>query len=153
MTLGVPTFAHRLDEYFQATIITLEKNRVDLFMRLVPGVAGAASVLASIDKNGDGAISGLEQRAYAEQVLRDLSITRDGIRLNPQLTSVTFTTVDAIHEGLGEIQFEFKRSTASGGYCEPHACRRKPSPKRHFGESGELPCATGPRPRGDGPES
>jgi hypothetical protein len=106
LLLGVPAFAHRLDEYLQATIITLEKNRVDLFMRLVPGVAVAASVLGIIDKDGDGAISGLEQRAYAEQVLRDLSITIDGIRLNTQLTSVTFPTVDAINEGVGEIQFE-----------------------------------------------
>jgi hypothetical protein len=106
LLLGVPAFAHRLDEYLQATIITLEKNRVDLFMRLVPGVAVAASVFRSIDKNADGAISGLEQRAYAEQVLRDVSITIDGIVLKPQLTSVTFPTVDAINEGLGEIQLE-----------------------------------------------
>jgi len=106
LILGVPAFAHRLDEYLQATIITLERNQVELFMRLVPGVAVAASVVGNIDKNGDGAISGLEQRAYAEQVLRDLSITIDGIRLNPQMTSVTFPTVDAINQGLGEIQFE-----------------------------------------------
>ena len=44
-------------------------------MRLIPGVAVFSFVLASIDTNGDGVISEAEQRAYAERVLRDVSLT------------------------------------------------------------------------------
>ncbi len=36
---GTPAFAHRLDEYLQGTIISVEKNRVDFQMTLTPGVA------------------------------------------------------------------------------------------------------------------
>src|ERR1700756_2847590 len=88
LSLGVPASAHRLDEYLQASIISVEKDRVQISMRLVPGVAVSSTVLASVDTNGDGVISESEKRAYAERVLRDLSLTVDGNRLPPRLVSV-----------------------------------------------------------------
>jgi hypothetical protein len=54
--------AHRLDEYLQATIISVEKDRVQASMRLIPGVAVSSIVLASIDADGDGVISETEHR-------------------------------------------------------------------------------------------
>ena len=30
-------FAHRIDEYLQATLLTVEKDRVQASMRLIPG--------------------------------------------------------------------------------------------------------------------
>ncbi len=35
---GVPVSAHRLDEYLQGTIISVEKNRLQAQMTLTPGV-------------------------------------------------------------------------------------------------------------------
>ena len=61
LCLGGVASAHRLDEYLQATIISVEKDRVQASMRLIPGVAVSSSVIASIDSNGDGVIS--ESRA------------------------------------------------------------------------------------------
>jgi hypothetical protein len=113
--LGAPAWAHRLDEYLQATLISIEKDRVDVLMRLIPGVAVSNAVLTGIDANADGVISEAEQRAYAVHVLGDVSLKIDGTMLRPKLVSVKFPAVEAIKEGLGEIQIEFTADLPSGG--------------------------------------
>jgi hypothetical protein len=115
LSLGAGAFAHRLDEYLQATIITVEKDRIQASMRLIPGVAVAPIVLASIDTNGDGVISLAEQQTYAERVLRDLSITVDGESVRPVLVSEKFPPIEKMKEGLGEIQIEFTVDLPLGG--------------------------------------
>src|SRR2546426_1892318 len=108
LLLGLATsvHGHRLDEYLQATIISVERDRVHASMRLIPGVAVFPAVFASIDTNGDGFISQVEQRSYAERVLRELSLMIDGKRLEPTLISVRFPEVEQLKKGLGEIQIE-----------------------------------------------
>ncbi len=121
--LGAPVSAHRLDEYLQATLISVEKDRVHAAMRLVPGVAVSSFVLRSIDTNGDGVISQTEQRAYAERVLRDVSLELDGHILRPRLISVEFPAAEemgeemaeAMKEGLGEFRIEFSAELPRGG--------------------------------------
>ena len=98
LLLGVRASAHRLDEYLQAALISLEKDRVAISLRLVPGVAVSTAVLGGMHANGDGLISEQEQRVYAEQVLRDLLLTVDGRRLRPTIISVKFPNVEAINE-------------------------------------------------------
>src|SRR5208282_1954242 len=104
-----------LDEYLQATILSVEDDPVQTTMRLIPGVAVSSFVLANIDTNADGVISEAEQRAYAERVLRDLSITVDGQRVRPTLVSQKFPSIEQIKEGLGEIQIEFTVDLPPGG--------------------------------------
>ena len=99
--------AHRLDEYLQATTISLQKDRVQAQIRLTPGVAVYSSVMALIDTDRDGAISSEEERGYARRVLDDLSLTVDGDHPKLKLVSTTFPEVGAIKEGLGEIQIDF----------------------------------------------
>lgn len=82
--LATAASAHRLDEYLQATLISVEKDHVQASMRLIPGVAVSSAVIPSIDSNGDGVISDAEQRAYAERVVGDLSLSVDGKELSPQ---------------------------------------------------------------------
>src|SRR5271170_768463 len=113
--LAASASAHRLDEYLQATIISVEKDRVEAAMRLVPGIAVSAFVLNGIDTNADGVISRMEQQVYAERVLRDLSVTMDGRVLKPQLTSVQFPGVEEMKEGLGEIHIAFSADLPGGG--------------------------------------
>jgi hypothetical protein len=115
LLLGARAFAHRLDEYLQAALISVEKDRVQVSMRLVPGVAVSSSVLAVIDTNGDGVISRAEQRAYAERVLGDLSLTAEGTRLSPRLVSVHFPAVEEMKAGLGEIRIELSANLPPGG--------------------------------------
>src|ERR1700722_18402040 len=105
--LGGSASAHRLDEYLQATLISVEDDRVEAEMRLTPGVVVSDFVLRTIDTNADGAISETERRAYAERVLRDISLRIDGHVLRPRLISVEFPGVEEMKEGLGEIQIAF----------------------------------------------
>jgi hypothetical protein len=100
-------FAHRIDEYLQATLLSLETNRVNASMRLIPGMLVSASVIAAIDSNGDGAFSDSEQRAYAQRVLGDLSIAVDGKNAQPVLDSWSFPDPAQMREGLGEIHIEY----------------------------------------------
>jgi hypothetical protein len=115
LSLAARASAHRLDEYLQATLISVEKNHVQMFMRLIPGVAVSSTVIASIDTNADGVLSETEKRAYAERVLRDLSLTVDGNRVQPRLASVDFPGIAEMKEGLGEIQIEFTADLPGGG--------------------------------------
>ena len=50
--LATPAFAHRLDEYLQATTIAVEKDRLVLQLRLTPGVAVAAQVSPAASNGG-----------------------------------------------------------------------------------------------------
>lgn len=108
-------FAHRLDEYLQGTIVSVTKTRLQAQMMLTPGVAVFPAVMASIDGDGNGAISEAEQHAYAEKVLRDLSLTVDGHRLTPRLISIEFPAVAEMKEGRGEIELDFSADLPPGG--------------------------------------
>jgi hypothetical protein len=107
--------AHRLDEYLQATIISVEKDRIQAFVRLIPGVAVSSIVISSIDANGDGIISAAERQGYAERVLRDLALSVDGESLKPRLVSLKFSSLAEMKEGLGEIQIEFTADLRPAG--------------------------------------
>jgi len=114
LSLGVPGSAHRLDEYLQATIISVEKDHVQAFMRLIPGVAVTAIVIPSIDTNGDGIISDTERQSYAQRVLGDLSLSIDGHPLKLRLGPVGGTGIGEMKEGLGEIRIEFTADLPRG---------------------------------------
>jgi hypothetical protein len=107
--------AHRLDEYLQATTLSLEKDHIQAEIRLTPGVAVLPFVLASIDADGDGVLSASEQRAYAERVVHDLSLQLDGKRLRLQLVSTRFPGMQEMKEGLGEIVIEFAADVSGYG--------------------------------------
>jgi hypothetical protein len=109
------TLAHRLDEYLQGTLISVEKDRMHAEITLTPGIAVLPIVLAEIDTNGDGVVSENEEGAYAARLLRDLSLTIDGHPLTPELVSVQFRRMDLINEGLGQIRIEFQAALPRGG--------------------------------------
>lgn len=112
---AMPAMAHRLDEYLQATLISIEQDRVQADVRLAPGVSIFPVVLAAIDTDGDGAISAIEQHAYAERVLRDLALKVDGRPAPLRLTSIQYPRLAEMKEGLGEIQLGFEAHLPPGG--------------------------------------
>jgi hypothetical protein len=112
---ATPALAHRLDEYLEATLVSVEKTRVQAQITLTPGVAVYPIVLADIDTNADGVISETEQRAYALLVLRDLSLTIDGRPLRLQLLSRQFPTIEEMKDGRGQIRIEFSADLPFGG--------------------------------------
>jgi hypothetical protein len=115
LLLGRSAWAHRIDEYLQATIVSLQTNEAQASMRLIPGVMVAPSVIAAIDSNHDGVFSASEKQAYAQRVLGDLSITIDGKKVLPQSLSWSFPEPAQMREGLGEIQIEYRVELPPGG--------------------------------------
>jgi hypothetical protein len=110
-----PARAHRLDEYLQGTLLSIEKDRLQAEITLTPGVAVFPLLIAEIDTNGDGAISEAEQRAYAARVLSDLRLAIDEQPLTLRLVSMRFPSVGEMKEGNGGIRLEFEARLPRGG--------------------------------------
>ncbi len=104
---GRTAWAHRIDEYLQATILSLGSHRADAYMWLIPGVMVAPSVIAAIDINHDGVLSESETKAYAERVVGDLSILVDGQPVKARLDAWHVPEAAQLRNGLGEIQIEY----------------------------------------------
>jgi hypothetical protein len=100
-------FAHRDDQYLQATLVAIEPDRVRLEINLTPGVAVAEQVIAEIDRDRDGGISRNEAATYGELLKRDLTIRVDGRRLDLKLTASEFVPPAELRTGSGIIQMEF----------------------------------------------
>ena len=115
LSLPATASAHRLDEYLQATLLSVESERVEVSVRLVPGVAVSSAVIANIDVNGDGTFSEAEQQTYALRVSRDLSLGIDNQTLALRLVSASFPAPSEIKQGLGEIDLQLTADLRGGG--------------------------------------
>lgn len=117
LALGMtaPALAHRLNEYLQATTIAVAHDGVTLQVRLTPGVDIASAVIAGIDADHDGTLSNAEAQAYAQGVVRDLSLTIDG-RLAPlRLQSWSFASLPDMASGQGESTVTMTATLPHGG--------------------------------------
>ena len=110
----MPARAHRLDEYLQATIITIERDRVQGEITLTPGLTVLPIVLAEIKRQPNGSVSDASQRAYASHVVRDLSLAIDGQPLSPEIVVTQFPGIQNLQEGLGEIKITFSADLPAG---------------------------------------
>jgi len=104
LVLATDAFAHRLDEYLQATRVSVATNRIDLSIDLTPGMALANQVLAAIDKDRDGRVAENEAAAYAESVLKDIRLGLDEKVLALRLVDTSFPSLDEVKGGLGVIR-------------------------------------------------
>jgi hypothetical protein len=77
LNCGAAVSAHRYDEVLQGSRIGVEPDRVHLELRLTSGIAVADAVVRDIDVNGDGVLSAMEQQAYGERVLHQLTLRVD----------------------------------------------------------------------------
>jgi len=98
--------AHRRDEYLQAARLAIDPGRVQLELDLTPGIALADTILADIDRNGDGALSAEEQRSYASLVLSALTLEVDGTPVRPRLAATSFPDADSMRRGEGTIRLQ-----------------------------------------------
>ena len=104
-------FAHRDDQYLQATLVVIEPSEVRLQINLTPGIAVAEQVIALIDRDRDGAISTREAAAYAELLKRDLTLRVDGRKLELKLTASEFVPPEELRTGSGIIQMELSATS------------------------------------------
>ena len=113
--LAVPStvFAHRDDEYLQATLVTIEPNGILLQINLTPGIAVAEQVIARIDRDRDDVISADEASAYVESLTRDLTLRLDGRNVELKRTGSQFVSPEELRTGSGIIQIEFSTKLAA----------------------------------------
>jgi hypothetical protein len=96
--------AHRLDEYLQATRLSIAHSRVDLEIDLTPGTAIAERIARDIDLDGDGRFSPTEADAYARGVLATLTLSADSESRPMTLEGQVFPDRAAMLEGVGTIR-------------------------------------------------
>lgn len=106
VALACDASAHRLDEYLQATRVSVATNRIDVSIDLTPGVAVADRVLAVLDKDRDGRISDDERAVYSQNVMKDLRVGLDEKILALRVVDASFPALHEIKEGLGVIRIK-----------------------------------------------
>jgi hydrogenase/urease accessory protein HupE len=112
---SLSVFAHRLNEYLEATTISLTRSKISLELRLTPGVAVAADILKAIDLNHDNQFSPGEQHAYLNALGSDLKLALDGRAMPIQVTSSSFPTAESITKGTGDIIIDFELPVSKTG--------------------------------------
>jgi hypothetical protein len=106
--------AHRLDEYLQSTLISVEQDQVEVEISLTPGVAVLPVVLAMIDRDHNRRISADEERAYAERVLREVALESDGQGIRLTVVGRSFPAVEDMQQGLGTIRLRLRGERRGG---------------------------------------
>lgn len=104
VALPARSTAHQLDEYLQATRVSLSRNRVVLEIDLIPGATIAPDVIARLDRDRDNAISPIEAAAYGKLVLGDLVLKLDERPVTMTLAHAEVAPIDALRGGIGAIQ-------------------------------------------------
>lgn len=102
--------AHRLDEYLQATRVSLVSGAVLLEIDLTPGVQVAERVVALIDADGDGRLSPAERDGYAARVVASTALEIDRQRVRIALVDATFPPVEELRAGTGAIHLRARAS-------------------------------------------
>jgi hypothetical protein len=95
--------AHQLDEYLQATRVSIARDRVTLEVDLTPGVTIASAIVETLDANADNVIGPSEAGAYGLAVLSDLVVTFDGHPVVMTLAQIEVPAIDSMRHGLGAI--------------------------------------------------
>ena len=94
---------HQLDEYLQATRVSIARDRVTLDVDLTPGVTIAPAIVETLDANADNIIVPSEAGAYGLVVLSDVVVTFDGHPVVMALTQIDVPAIDEMRHGMGTI--------------------------------------------------
>jgi hypothetical protein len=111
---------HRLDEYLQATRISIAQDSVVLAIDLTPGVEVGPLIVNLMNMDRDGRISAPEGQAYANQLVGDVLLELDGRRQLLSLTKSQFPSIEEMYSGTGTIRIE-ARARVSAGVPGPHS--------------------------------
>jgi hypothetical protein len=106
LVAGTAARAHRTEDCLQAARIALEPDSVQITLDLTPGIALAESLVAALDRDGDGALSTDEQQRYAGQVASALEVEIDDRPVHLRLVSWSFPEPSAFRHGEGTIRLK-----------------------------------------------
>jgi hypothetical protein len=111
--------AHSLDQYLQASYVTVAADHLTVELDLSPGVLVAPQILARLDPNRDGVISDAEGQAYARQVLADVALQIDSQPLALALTKVDMPPFLTVQAGYGTLRL-YAEADLPAGLQGPH---------------------------------
>lgn len=103
---GATASAHRHDEFLQAARIGIEGQRVTVALSLTAGSAVADDIIADLDRDRDGSLSGDEQRDYLAAVMRGMHLAVNGNPLKLSAGGSTFPELEAIRGGDAPIELQ-----------------------------------------------
>jgi hypothetical protein len=117
LTLGAPRSAdaHRLDEYLQATRLSIGAVRIVVQIDVTPGIALADTARRAVDTDGDGAISAAEAGRYARSVIDRLTLSIDGRPARIELTTQEFPDPREFDLGVGTIRLRAEAAMPTAG--------------------------------------
>jgi len=113
--MPAPARAHRLDEYLQATRLSIDVDRVDVEIDLTPGVSVAREVFDVIDVNHDGRVSVAERDAYAAAVSRSIALSIDDRPIPIVDATLRVPEFADMSEGVGTIRLRASATLAAVG--------------------------------------
>jgi hypothetical protein len=105
LALAASADAHRLDQYLQASRLSIDVARVEVEIDLTPGIAVASKVFGWIHPN---------ENAYAQQVLSSIVLKADGAPVALTLDDSSFPTFQEMSEGAGTIRLRASASIPPG---------------------------------------
>jgi hypothetical protein len=107
--------AHRLDEYLQATRLSVERDHVELEIDLTAGMNVATQVFGLIDTNHDGQISAPERDAYARSVLKSVVLSVDGRTVPMNLLDSQLPEFQDMAAGIGTARLRVSAAFPAAG--------------------------------------
>lgn len=96
--------AHPLDEYLQASYLTLTGDTLVVDVDLSPGVLVAARVLPLIDTDGSGDISKTEGQLYIDEIVKALHLSANDNPIPLTLNGVEYPPYLDLSAGTGVIR-------------------------------------------------
>lgn len=120
--------AHPVDEVVQGAYLTLSSNEVRLELDLTLGTKVAATVLKSLDTNGDQQITEAEARAYAGLVLAQSTLKLDGTAATWTLDKVSVPPYQNLKLGSDTLKIYAvaKRPDLAGSHTLSYQNRYQP---------------------------
>lgn len=95
--------AHNLDEYLQAALIEVGRERVEVSVRMTPGSAVFGAFSAMLDPDGDGRITSEEQARYRSQVMRDWRLHLDDKAIAMDCRDSELSPIAELRVGAGAL--------------------------------------------------
>ena len=115
-----PSFAHRLDELFQAARVSIQADRVVVDLDLTPGIQVAPRLIAVLDTDRNGVISAAEGLDFARTVIRESALSVDGTVLPLGVTGHEESALAVLRGGAGVVHVQAQSSphsmTAGGAH-------------------------------------
>lgn len=96
-------FAHPHTSVDQQAALTVGHNGLSVQITILPSHAEGPAIFAALDGDGDGALSEVEMRAFAEDLLSDTALSVDGDTRALALVEVTLVSRTGIEAGTEPI--------------------------------------------------